>query len=133
MLNSFELFFLGLFFCECFEFYWQKGEDFIGYTQNLAYFFSKGVIVFIVLHPTLYVSIFAQILFDNFSIFACTITLLKAVDLGFKIFLLDKLEKGVEVEFLNLLVQSNHPVTLTLKLVGPLSYLILFYVAYAPA
>lgn len=125
-----SFFLMMLIFLEIFELLWQKGATFQEYLKNLFYFYNKGAMFFILLHPTFYFSLFCQMLFDNYSVLATLLTLIKFFDITFKISLMDKLYKNKDLGFFKEAVQENLPLPKYLKSSGLILYPILFFFAY---
>lgn len=124
------LFFAILVFLEVFELFWQKGHNFREYIANLFHHYQKGVIVFILLHPSFYFALYAQFSFNNFSLTASILTLLKAADLSFKLSLMDKIYHKKHLGAFLPLFKSNFPISPLMKASGLMLYPSLFYIAY---
>lgn len=125
-----QLFLVMLIFLEIFELFWQRGGSIQEYLKNLFYFYKKGVLVFIILHPTFYFSIFAQLALQNFSMIATTITFIKFFDLSFKISLMDKLYKHKDLGVFSEIIKENMQISQAVKLSAPILYSSLFYFGY---
>lgn len=125
-----KLFLLILIFLELFEFSWQKGTNFQEYVKNLFSFYNRGVILFILLHPTLYFVIFVQMYFDNFSLLATSITLIKVLDIGTKISFMDKLYNKKKLGDFEVLLKENYAIPLPFKMLGLILYPTLFFFAF---
>ena len=121
---------LILIFLELFEFSWQKGTNFQEYVKNLFSFYNRGVILFILLHPTLYFVIFVQMYFDNFSLLATSITLIKVLDIGTKISFMDKLYNKKKLGDFEVLLKENYAIPLPFKMLGLILYPTLFFFAF---
>ena len=125
-----KLFLLILIFLELFEFSWQRGTNFQEYVKNLFSFYNRGVILFILLHPTLYFVIFVQMYFDNFSLLATSITLIKVLDIGTKISFMDKLYNKKKLGDFEVLLKENYAIPLPFKMLGLILYPTLFFFAF---
>ncbi len=125
------LFLVILISLEIFEIYWQRGENFREYVDNLFYFYKKGVVLFIALHPTLYFVMFAQISLQNWSFLASLLVLIKAFDIGFKISLMDKIYNDKNLDSFKPLLETNFPISIGVKAIGLLIYSTLFYFAFS--
>ncbi len=125
-----EIFIIGLIFFELFELSWQKGRNFRDYIQNLLYYYDKSVILFISFHPSFYFLIFSQMFFNNFSFLASSITIIKALDIIFKLSLLYKIKTNKDLGIYKILIEENRPIHPLLKCFGIVLYPIIFYFAY---
>jgi hypothetical protein len=130
MNEGIQLFLIMLIFLEIFEFMWQRGDNFQEYVANLFYFYKKNLILFFLLHPTVYFVIFAQLTFSNYSFFATALTLVKVFDLSFKITLLDKIYNKKELGAFAPLLKLNYPISRLLKASGVIIYPCLFLAGY---
>lgn len=130
MSQSVQLFLIMLIFLEIFEFMWQKGENFRDYVENLFYFYKKNLILFLLLHPTLYFVIFAQLSFSNYSFFATALTLIKVFDLSFKITLLDKIYNKKGLGLFTPLLKVNYPISRLMKASSVIIYPSIFLAGY---
>lgn len=126
-----QLFLLMLIFFELFELFWQKGTNFRDYITNLFYFYKKGIILFILLHPTLYFIIFAQIAFENYNTLAIFLIIIKILDLGFKINLMDKVFNEKNLGSFEPLLKQNYKIPLMLKSGGLIIYPTIFFFAFS--
>jgi len=126
-------FFIMLVFLEIFEIIWQKGHNFREYIKSLFGFYKQSVLLFIVLHPTLYFVIFSQIALSNYSFLASALTLIKVFDLGFKISLLDKIYNKKELGSFEPILKENYQISWGIKLSGLIIYSCLFFFAYIPS
>ncbi|WP_458699957.1 hypothetical protein ACKGJI_09015 [Sulfurospirillum sp. 1307] len=131
MSEDLELFLSILIFLEFFEFYWQKGNDFRDYVKNLFFFYNKGVIFFILLHPSLYFVIFAQLYFNQYSLLASSIIVIKVLDITTKISLMDKLYKNRDLGNFKEMFKVNYAIPLPFKLIGVVLYPTLFFFAFS--
>ncbi len=92
-----ELFLSLVILLEIFEIFWQRGNNLKEYIRSLYYFYSKNLLLFILLHPSFYYYIFLQIYFNNYSLIATSMTLLKGIDIAFKLSLLYKIEQNQDL------------------------------------
>lgn len=120
-----------LFFLELFELYWQRGNTFRQYLISLFYFYKKSVILFISLHPSFYFVIFSMMLFNNTSFLATSIIIVKMLDIGFKLTLLDRLSNEKPLGFFAPLANADYPLPFGLKLIPALLYPLFFYYAFS--
>jgi len=112
---------------EFFEAYWQKGNTFKEYIENLLNIYKNNIIIFFTLHSTFYYVIFIEILFNKFNFLLNIIVLLKLLDIVFKITLLEKLKKGKDLGFYLVLLKENFEIPIYMKYFGVLLYPILLY------
>ena len=126
-----QLFLLMLIFLEIFELFWQKGTNFRDYVKNLFYFYKKGIIFFILLHPTLYFIIFAQIAFQNYSILTTLLIIIKILDVVFKIHLMDKIFNKKDLGSFELLLKQNYKIPYMWKTAGLIIYPTIFFFAFS--
>jgi len=131
MQQNVQLFFLMLIFLEIFELFWQRGKSFREYIDNLFYFYKKGVIVFVLLHPTLYFVIFSQIALQNYSFLSSLLIFIKIFDIGFKISLMDKIYNDRDLGGFKPLLKGNYPLSVGIKSVGLIIYPTLFFFAFS--
>jgi len=131
MNQNIQLFLLMLICLEIFEIFWQRGRSFRDYIDNLFYFYKKGVIVFILLHPSLYFVIFSQIVFQNTSLLASLLVLIKFFDIGFKISLMDKIYNNRDLGSFKTLLEADYPLSMGIKGAGLIIYPILFFFAFS--
>jgi len=111
--------------------YWQKGKSFRAYVDNLFFFYKKGVIVFILLHPTLYFILFAQIAFQNYSFLISLLIIIKILDIGFKITLMDKIYNNKDLGAFKMMLEADYPISLGIKGTGLIIYSTLFFFAFS--
>jgi len=126
-----EEFLLVLIFLEIFEISWQKGTNFRDYISNLFGFYKKGIIFFILLHPTLYFVLFAQISLNNYSVLASILVAIKIIDVGFKISLMDKIYNNKDLGSFEPLLKQNYNIPVGMKFLGILLYPTLFFFAFS--
>ena len=120
-----------LIFLELFELYWQRGTTFRNYLTSLFYFYKKSVLLFICLHPSVYLVIFSIMLFNQISFLAGSIVAVKMLDIAFKLTLLDRLANGKPLGFFAPLAHEDYPLPFALKLFPLFLYPILFYYAFS--
>jgi hypothetical protein len=116
---------------ELFELSWQKGKNFRDYINNLFFFYKKNIFVFILLHPTLYFVMFAQITLQNYSFLASMLVLIKVFDIGFKISLMDKIYNQKDLGSFKPLLDANYPLSLGIKGAGLIIYPTIFFFAFS--
>lgn len=116
---------------EIFEIFWQRGENFREYIENLFQFYKKGVILFILLHPTLYFVIFSQMALQNYSFLASLLVLIKVFDIGFKISIMDKIYHNKDLGVFKLMIEGNFPLSVAVKGSGLVIYSAIFFFAFS--
>jgi hypothetical protein len=126
--ENFLLFFILL---EFFEIYWQRGNTFKKYIENLFNYYQKGIILFISLHPTLYFILFAQISLQNYNLLTSFLIFVKILDIGFKISLMDKIQNSRDLGTFKVLIETNQPLSMGLKFIGLIFYSTLFFFAFS--
>jgi len=114
---------------EFFEAFWQKGDNFREYIQNLFIIYKKNIILFFSLHSTLYYVIFVKMLLNKSGFLINFIILLKLLDLVFKIKLLDKIKKNENLGVFSILLKENFEIPIYMKYFGVLLYPTLLYFA----
>ncbi len=129
MEESVALYLVMLIFLEFFEILWQKGNTFKEYLANLFYFYRKNMLFFLLLHPTLFFSFFAQISLNNYGFLASSLSLIKIIDLCTKIYIMDKLYKKQNLVFISETLDTQ--ISPLLKSAGLIIYVTLFFFAYA--
>lgn len=126
-----EQFLIVLVILEIFEISWQRGKNFRDYVSSLFAFYKKGVIFFILLHPTLYFVIFAQIALQNYSLLASSLVIIKFLDLSFKISLMDKIYNNKDLGNFEPLLKGNYNIPTGFKFIGIIIYPTLFLFAFS--
>jgi hypothetical protein len=128
MEENVALYLVMLIFLEFFEILWQKGNTFKEYLANLFYFYRKNMLFFLLLHPTLFFSFFAQISLNNYGFLASLLSLIKIIDLCTKIYIMDKLYKKQNLVFISETLDTQ--ISPLLKSAGLIIYVTLFFFAY---
>ena len=126
-----EQYLVILIFLELFEVSWQKGQNFRDYISNLFQYYKKSVILFILLHPTLYFILFAQMSLQNNSTLASILVMIKVIDTGFKISLMDKIYNQKPLGNFEILLKENYNIPLAMKFIGTILYPTLFFFAFS--
>jgi len=125
-----EYFFSLVVLFEVLELSWQRGDNFQDYFINLYKYYTKSVLLFFALHPTFYLSLYFQLYYNNFSFLASAITILKGIDLVFKISVLDKITKGENLGVFTELFKENVKISPFMRYFGLVFYPTLYYLAY---
>ncbi len=131
MNQDIQFFLITLIFLEIFEVYWQQGKSFRNYISNLFFFYKKGVMIFILLHPTLYFIMFAQISFQNYSFLASLLVIIKILDIGLKISLMDRIYNKKDLGSFEALIKADYPLSLGIKSAGLIIYPTIFFFAFS--
>ena len=123
---------LFIFICfELFEFFWQKGRDTKEFIGSLVRVYQKGILLFLLAHPSFYFLLFCAAKLENSSALATLLIVVKAVDLTLKINLTQKVSSNAPLGFFEPLVKSNQPLPTFLKMLPTFIYGTLFYFAFA--
>lgn len=126
-----EEFLIILICLEIFEISWQKGTNFRDYISNLFGYYKKGVVFFILLHPTLYFILFAQMALQNYATLTSILVIIKVIDVGFKISLMDKIYNNKDLGNFEPLLKENYNIPVGMKFLGILLYPTLFFFAFS--
>lgn len=81
--------FIFIFF-ELYEISWQKAPSIMGMIIRMNRYYSKNILLFLIMQPTFYFSIAFAILSD-YNIFAMILLVLKTVDIVSKILLIEQI------------------------------------------
>ncbi len=119
--------FIFLILLELFEFFWQKGDNLKEFIQNLFKIYEKSVIFFISLHLSFFFIIFCIFGLNLNSLALYFIALAKFLDICFKIFLLDKIEKNLSLGEFEMLIRHEYPLSIPMKLIPLFTYGSIFY------
>lgn len=120
-------FIIVLFVLEIIEISWQKGDTFKSYTQNLHRLYSKNIVLFFALHPTIYFVLALVLQYEIFNFFTLSILLLKVFDMVFKISLMSGIDNKEKNTVWMELLQQDVPLAKGLKYFGLVLYPTLFY------
>ncbi len=127
---KFDLYLLLLICLELFEVFWQRGDTFREYVKNLYSYYERGVLLFILLHPSFFFMLFICIKYENYSFLATVMIVLKALDISVKISLLDKLYNKKDLGIFEVMIKENYPLPFSYKLIGVFLYPVLFYFSF---
>lgn len=114
---------------ELFEFFWQKGNSLKDYMQSLLNAFQKSTILFICLHPSFFFVLFCIFALNIKSPFLLAIGGLKFFDIGFKIYILDRVSKGMPLGIYKDMFNENINISNMSKILSSAFYVFLFYLA----
>ncbi len=115
-----------LILCELFEFFWQKGDTFRAYIQNLLDVYNKGLIYFICLHLSFFFMLFCIFGLHLSQGALLVMVSFKFVDIGFKISLLNKLQNRLDLGNFTPLFEQDFPLSNFVKLTPLVIYVALF-------
>lgn len=91
IINELVLNYILLFvFLEVYEISWQKAPSIMGMIIRMNKYYSKSIILFLVMQPTFYFSIGFAMLSD-YNIYAMIMLFLKTIDVATKIFLIEQI------------------------------------------
>ncbi len=91
MINDLVLNYLLLFILlELFEITWQKAQSMMGMLVRMYRYYSKSVILFLLMHPTFYFSI-GFVMLTDYSASALILLFIKTVDIATKIRLIEQI------------------------------------------
>ena len=104
---------------EVFEASWQKSDSFYGVIKNNYQIYSKNIFLYFLFNPTFFFSVYLSIFFNNFGFLMSSIIVLKFLDISFRLFLLNKIQKDEDISYL---VPMNIEYTFTLRYFNVLLY-----------
>lgn len=131
MLANFNTLLTILIGLEIFEIIWQKGDTTRLYLENLMSLYQKGLILFLLAHPSFYFVLIVCLVGENFSVYMIFLLGLKMLDLVMKINILDKSIKNHENNAYEVLYEGNFPFPLYLKVVPIFISVSFFYLAFS--
>ncbi len=96
---------------ELFEVQWQKADTLRGMLAIMYRYYHSSVILFLLLHPTFYFTIYLAMITD-YKVAILTVLLIKSIDIATKILLLRQLfeEESLSPQLLSLLDTPLHRV-----------------------
>lgn len=121
MINDLAMNYLLVFIlCELFEVSWQKAPSIMGMLLRMYMYYSKNVILFLIMNPTFYFAIGFAMLCD-FNVYSVILLFLKSADIVTKIILIDQVfgKKELTSELSRMLLT---PLSAYLPYVGFLVY-----------
>ncbi|NLC27249.1 MAG: hypothetical protein GX780_00550 [Campylobacteraceae bacterium] len=122
---------VGLIVLEIFEILWQQGATIHAYLFSLVRMYRRGIITFILAHPSFYYLLFCAIVLENYNSLTLMLISIKMFDLALKIVLVDRLSSGKPLGSFAPLAKEDYPFPLLMKLLPLLVYSALFYVSLA--
>jgi hypothetical protein len=123
-----DIYFLIIIFfaLEIFESNWQRSDTFYGLIKNNYTIYKKSILLFFLLNPTFYYSIYLSITLNNFSILMSSIIFVKFIDISFRLHLMNKIDKDEDISNL---VPMDIPMNTFLRYMNVLIYPTLFILA----
>jgi len=113
---------------ELFEIIWQKGGNLITMLSRMYRYYSKSVLLFLLMHPTFYFGIGLAMMTD-LALSAVALLLIKTIDIATKILLIQQVfeKRELSTEMSAMLVAPLHPIMpyLSIFVYTPLVYLAL--------
>lgn len=109
---------------ELIEASWQKSNTLYGYISNNYYYFKKNIFLYFLLHLTFIYSIFLSIHTNNFDFWMSSIIVVKFFDITFKLFILQKINNGKE---LNEIISFNIKLPTSYKYLGVVIYPLCYF------
>jgi len=118
------IFFISL---EIFESTWQQSNSFYGVIKNNYKIYNKHIFLYFLFNPTFFFSVYLSMKFNNFGFLMSSIIVLKFLDISFRLFLMNKIQKDeditsfvpIDIEYTLLLRYFNvllYPVTFVLAI-----------------
>jgi len=118
------IFFISL---EIFESTWQQSNSFYGVIKNNYKIYDKHIFLYFLFNPTFFFSVYLSMKFNNFGFLMSSIIVLKFLDISFRLFLMNKIQKDeditsfvpIDIEYTLLLRYFNvllYPVTFVLAI-----------------
>ena len=90
MINDLILNYIVIFIvCELYEVTWQKAPSIMGMILKMNKYYSKSILLFLIMHPTFYFGI-AFVMLSDYNIYALLLLILKAADIMTKILLIEQ-------------------------------------------
>ena len=117
------IFFISL---EIFESTWQQANSFYGVIKNNYKIYDKNIFLYFLFNPTFFFSIYLSMQFNNFGFLMSSIIVLKFLDISFRLFLMNKIQKDEDITYL---VPIDIEYTLLLRYFNVFLYPITFILA----
>ena len=111
---------------EIFESNWQKADTFYGVIKNNYQVYQKNIFLYFLLNPTFFFALYLAIKFNIFGFLMCSIIVLKFLDISFRLFLINKIQKDEDI---NYLVPIDIKYSLTLRYLNVVLYPTTFILA----
>ncbi|MCK9161204.1 MAG: hypothetical protein RBQ81_04130 [Arcobacteraceae bacterium] len=119
------LFFVFIAF-ELYETVWQKSQSFLELLEKNYYFYKKGIFTYLSMNPSFFYVIFLifALGFDDFWMYS--ILVIKFIDIVFKIFLMQKIEKN---ENIDMLLNEDLKLNVVLRYLNTIIYPTIFLIS----
>jgi len=117
------IFFISL---EIFESTWQQSNSFYGVIKNNYNIYEKNIFLYFLFNPTFFFSVYLSMKFNNFGFLMSSIIVLKFLDISFRLFLMNKIQKDEDITYL---VPLDIEYTLLLRYFNVLLYPVTFILA----
>lgn len=118
---------------EIYEVQWQKAETMLGMLARMYHHYQKSIFLFLLMHPTFYLSIYLMMLTD-FNGYAVAVFAMKGADIATKIIFIKKIfidkEVSKEVSLALLAPLNRYMLYIGLLLYPPLIYLSLTTITF---
>ena len=111
---------------EIFESTWQQSNSFYGVIKNNYKIYDKNIFLYFLFNPTFFFSIYLSMQFNNFGFLMSSIIVLKFLDISFRLFLMNKIQKDEDITYL---VPIDIEYTLLLRYFNVFLYPITFILA----
>ncbi|MEA3354217.1 MAG: hypothetical protein U9Q33_10410 [Campylobacterota bacterium] len=123
-----DIYFLIIIFIalEIFESNWQRSDSFYGLIKNNYTIYKKSILLFFLLNPTFYYSIYLSVTLNNFSILMSSIIIVKFIDISFRLHLMNKIDKDEDISNL---IPMDIPMNILLRYMNVIIYPTLFLFA----
>ena len=117
------VFFISL---ELFESNWQKSDTFYGVIKKNFQIYQKNIFLYFILNPTFFFSLYLAMKFNNFGFLMSSIIVMKFLDISFRLYLMNKIQKDEDITSL---VPLDIKYTNTLRYFNVVLYPITFVLA----
>jgi len=92
--------FIFFIFLEIFESTWQQSNSFYGVIKNNYKIYEKNIFLYFLFNPTFFFSVYISMKFNNFGFLMSSIIVLKFLDISFRLFLMNKIQKDEDITYL---------------------------------
>jgi hypothetical protein len=96
-MNTILILIIFFIFLEIFESTWQKSNSFYEVIKNNYKIYEKNIFLYFIFNPTFFFSIYLSMKFNNFSFLMSSIIVLKFLDISFRLFLMNKIQKDEDI------------------------------------
>lgn len=91
------IFFISL---EIFESTWQQSNSFYGVIKNNYKVYEKNIFLYFLFNLSFFFSVYLSMKFNNFGFLMSSIIVLKFLDISFRLFLMNKIQKDEDITYL---------------------------------